>query len=164
MKIVFSEKCLEYNAPGHIERPERVKPALKLLKEQYEFIEPTPATTEDLLSVHTKQHVDMIKNAKLESYIDGDTPAPENIYNYALLSAGAAIIAAKEKAFSFMRPPGHHAGKNGRAMSPSGFMYTKRNIELLLQQRYVNGILRNAGGRRKKRRPKYHQKEATLVD
>ena len=47
-------------------------------------------------------------------------------------------------------------GKNGKAMSPSGFMYTKRNIELLLKQRYVNGILRNSGGRRKKRRPKYH--------
>ncbi len=47
-------------------------------------------------------------------------------------------------------------GKNGKAMSPSGFMYTRRNIELLLQQRYVNGIQRNSGGRRKKRRPKYH--------
>lgn len=47
-------------------------------------------------------------------------------------------------------------GKNGKAMSPSGFMYTKRNIDLLLQQRYINGMLRNAGGRRKKRRSKYH--------
>jgi uncharacterized protein len=46
-------------------------------------------------------------------------------------------------------------GKHGKAMSPSGFMYTRRNIELLLHQRYVNGILRNAGGRRRKRRPKY---------
>ena len=52
-------------------------------------------------------------------------------------------------------------GKNGKAMSPSGFMYTKRNIELLLQQRYVNGILRNSGGRRRKRRPKYHQEEVS---
>lgn len=54
-------------------------------------------------------------------------------------------------------------GKNGKAMSPSGFMYTKRNIELLLQQRYVNGILRNSGGRRRKRRPKYHQKEVPVA-
>jgi uncharacterized protein YaiI (UPF0178 family) len=54
-------------------------------------------------------------------------------------------------------------GKNGKAMSPSGFMYTKRNIELLLQQRYVNGILRNSGGRHRKRRPKYHQKEVSIA-
>lgn len=52
-------------------------------------------------------------------------------------------------------------GKNGRAMSPTGFMYTKKNIEMLLQQRYVNGMLRDAGCRRKKRRPKYHLSEMT---
>jgi acetoin utilization deacetylase AcuC-like enzyme len=57
--------------------------------------------------------------------LDGDTPAPRNIYKYALLSAGAALIAARERGFSFMRPPGHHAGRNGRAMgAPTlGFCY-----------------------------------------
>ena len=54
-------------------------------------------------------------------------------------------------------------GKNGKAMSPSGFMYTKQNIEILLQQRYINGILRNSGGRKRKRRPKYRQEEAALA-
>lgn len=50
-------------------------------------------------------------------------------------------------------------GKNGKAMSPSGFIYTKNNIELLLQQRYINRILRNTGSRKRKRRPKYHAPE-----
>lgn len=54
-------------------------------------------------------------------------------------------------------------GKNGKAMSPSGFMYTEQNIEILLQQRYINGILRSAGGRRSKRRPKYRQEEAVVA-
>jgi uncharacterized protein YaiI (UPF0178 family) len=54
-------------------------------------------------------------------------------------------------------------GKNGKAMSPSGFMYTKQNIEILLQQRYINGILRNSGGRKRKRRPKYRQEEAAVA-
>ena len=53
-------------------------------------------------------------------------------------------------------------GKNGKAMSPSGFMYTKQNIEILLQQRYINGILRNSTGRRRKRRPKYRQEETAM--
>lgn len=47
-------------------------------------------------------------------------------------------------------------GKKGKAMSPSGFMYTQKNIGMLLQQRYVNEALRNAGGRRKKKATKYH--------
>jgi acetoin utilization deacetylase AcuC-like enzyme len=125
MKIVFSEKCLEYNWQGHIERPERVRNALGILKERHTFIEPEPATESDLLRVHTQRHVDFVKNAKAVRYLDGDTPAPQNIYEYALLSAGAAVTASNENAFSFMRPPGHHAGKNGVAMGAStlGFCY-----------------------------------------
>jgi len=124
MKIIFSEKCLEYSWPGHIERPERIRKALDLLR-QYEFLEPEPASQQDLLSVHSREYVDLIKNAKAGSYLDGDTPAPENIYEYALLSAGAALLAAQEKGFSLMRPPGHHAGRNGRALGVAtlGFCY-----------------------------------------
>jgi acetoin utilization deacetylase AcuC-like enzyme len=124
MKMIFSEKCLEYNWPGHIERPERVRKALELLR-QYEFVEPTPASQQDLLTVHSREYVDRIKNAEAGSYLDGDTPAPENIYEYALLSAGAALLAAQENGFSFMRPPGHHAGRNGVALgAPTlGFCY-----------------------------------------
>ncbi len=125
MKIIFSEKCLEYSWPGHIERPERIRKALELIRRQYEFLEPKPASQQDLLRVHTREYVDLIKNAEAGSYLDGDTPAPENIYEYALLSAGAALLAAQENGFSLMRPPGHHAGRNGRAMGAStlGFCY-----------------------------------------
>ena len=125
MKLVFSEKCLEYNWQGHIERPERVRGALDLLKTRYEFIEPQPATEQDLLGVHTQDYVNYIKNARPGSYLDGDTPAPENIYEYALLSAGGAIVASQQNAFSIMRPPGHHTGRNGPAMDAAtlGFCY-----------------------------------------
>ena len=124
MKIIFSEKCLEYSWPGHIERPERIRKALELLR-QYEFLEPKPASQEDLLRVHSREYVNLIKNTESGSYLDGDTPAPPNIYEYALLSAGAALLAAQKHGFSLMRPPGHHAGRNGRAMGAStlGFCY-----------------------------------------
>lgn len=125
MKIIFSEKCLEYSWPGHIERPERIRKALELIRKEYEFLEPKPASQQDLLTVHSREYVDLIKNAEAGSYLDGDTPAPENIYEYALLSAGAALLAAQKHGLSFMRPPGHHAGRNGRAMGAStlGFCY-----------------------------------------
>ena len=125
MRIVFSEKCLEYNWPGHIEGPKRVSEASGFLKERYEFLEPKPASMEHLLKVHSKEYVALIKNARAGSYMDGDTPVPENIYEYARLSAGGSMLAAEEKGFSLMRPPGHHAGRNGKALGAAtlGFCY-----------------------------------------
>jgi acetoin utilization deacetylase AcuC-like enzyme len=122
MKIVFSKKCLEYS-DWHIESPERVRKAYEILKiKGYEFIEPKPASEEDILNVHVKEHVERIKN---RDFYDPDTPAYENIYEYARLAAGGAIKAAEEKAFSLMRPPGHHAGRSGVALgAPTlGFCY-----------------------------------------
>ncbi|MBS7655523.1 histone deacetylase [Candidatus Bathyarchaeota archaeon] len=122
MKIVFSKKCLEYS-DWHIESPERVRKAYEILKSKgYEFIEPKPASEEDILKVHSKEHVERIKNG---DFYDPDTPAYENIYEYARLAAGGAIKAAEENSFSLMRPPGHHAGKSGIALGAStlGFCY-----------------------------------------
>jgi hypothetical protein len=49
MKIVFSEKCLNYSQPGHPESPERVRSSRKLLAEEgYEFVEPLPCTEDDI--------------------------------------------------------------------------------------------------------------------
>ncbi len=125
MKVIFSEKCLEYSWPGHVEGPERVRKTFEFLKKKYEFLEPKPASVEDLLRVHSREYVDLIKNAKAGSYLDGDTPVPENIYEFARLSAGGAMLAAREKGFSLMRPPGHHAGRNGKALGAAtlGFCY-----------------------------------------
>jgi len=121
-KIIFSEKCLGYGS-WHIENPERVKKAYEILKDKgYEFLTPEPASEEDLLRVHDSDYVWSLKKGLVE---DVDTPAYDNIYEYARLSAGAAILAAKVNGFSLMRPPGHHAGRNGAALGAytRGFCY-----------------------------------------
>jgi len=121
-KIVFSEKCLEYGS-WHIESPQRVRKAYEILKERgYEFITPEPAREEDLLKVHDQEYIELLKRGAIE---DPDTPAYENIYEYARLSAGAAILAAEIQGFSLMRPPGHHAGRYGIALGAytKGFCY-----------------------------------------
>ncbi len=121
-KIVFSEKCLGYGT-WHIENPERVRKAYEILKEKgYEFLKPEPASEEDILKVHDSEYVWALRKGFVE---DPDTPAYENIFEYASLAAGGAILAAKIGGFSLMRPPGHHAGKYGAALGAytRGFCY-----------------------------------------
>jgi len=121
-KIVFSEKCLGYGQ-WHIEGPERVGKATEILKTRgYEFLEPKPASDEDILQAHDDEYVWAVKKSMIE---DTDTPAYDNIYEFARLSAGGAILAAEIGGFSIMRPPGHHAGRAGAALGAytRGFCY-----------------------------------------
>ncbi len=121
-KIIFSEKSLNYGG-WHIEGPQRVKMAHEILKEKnYEFLEPEAASEEDLMSAHDTDYLWNLKKGLVE---DTDTPAYDNIYEHARLSAGGAILAAKINGFSLMRPPGHHAGRNGAALGvyTRGFCY-----------------------------------------
>jgi len=74
------------------------------------------------LAVHSAEYVNSVKNGAIN---DPDTPNYPGIYNYARLSAGAAILAAKTGGFSLMRPPGHHVGRSGAALNAPtrGFCY-----------------------------------------
>lgn len=122
MKIIFSSRCLEYEMPGHPESPRRVGATHEyLLEKGFEFIEPGPCQDNDILCVHTHE---LLEKVKRESFYDPDTPVLPGIYDYARLSAGAAIMGQKlalkgEVAFSLMRPPGHHATKENLG----GFCY-----------------------------------------
>jgi acetoin utilization deacetylase AcuC-like enzyme len=121
-KIIYSEKCLGYGS-WHVEGPERVRKTHELLKERgYSFLVPKPASEEDLTSVHDHEYVWMVKKGLVD---DADTPAYDNIFEFARLAAGGAMLAADVKGFSIMRPPGHHAGINGAALGAAtrGFCY-----------------------------------------
>jgi len=77
--------------------------------------------------VHNEEFVAKIKSG---DFFDADSPSLPGIYDYARLSAGGAIKSMEialtgEKAFSLMRPPGHHVGINGAALGAAsmGFCY-----------------------------------------
>lgn len=112
MKIFFSGKCLKYSSPGHPESPARVNSTHRFLSEEgYSFIEPSACSDEDILLAHSRSLLDTVARG---GFFDLDTPAMPNIFEHAKLSAGSAIEAAlyclnDGKAFSLMRPPGHHA-------------------------------------------------------
>src|SRR4030066_1855617 len=121
-KILFSEKCLRYGT-WHVEGPQRVKRAHEFLQEKGSwFVEPEPAEEDDLLRVHDGDSLWNLRKGLVE---DSDTPAYDNIYEFARLSAGGALLAAKVGGFSLMRPPGHHVGVFGSALGVStrGFCY-----------------------------------------
>ena len=127
MEFVFSEKCLDYRAPGHPENPERVKLMVDFLeKKGAVFVEPKICRERDLKLIHTPGHIEKVKN---NSFSDPDCPNYKNIYFYARLAAGAAIKAAEKERFSLMRPPGHHAG----ADYVKGFCYFN-NIALAVEK------------------------------
>ncbi|GAB4542610.1 MAG: histone deacetylase family protein [Thermodesulfovibrionia bacterium] len=115
MKIFFSERCLKYFQIGHPESPQRVQSTYRFLQDKgFEFIEPIACSDEDILLVHTKRLLNGVKSGSL---FDPDTPPLPDIFEYARLSAGSAVMAAEaclngEKTFSLMRPPGHHATRD----------------------------------------------------
>jgi len=145
--IVYHEKYLEHNlGPGHPETPERLSKTMIVLnkilsKPEIVLMKPEPATEDDILRVHTKNHFFSIKS---KSYAGGiltpDTPIPRGTYDLACLSAGGAILAGKsvcekqvDNAFALIRPPGHHAGRN----FGGGFCYFN-NMAIMIEYLKAN--------------------------
>jgi acetoin utilization deacetylase AcuC-like enzyme len=131
-KIVYSEKCLGYGT-WHIEGPQRVKAAHDILHAKgYEFMEPTLASDEDILGIHDADYIFNVKKGLVE---DSDTPAYKNIFEFAMLSVGGALLASKINGFSLMRPPGHHVGRSGAALGvyTRGFCYFN-NIAIAVKE------------------------------
>ncbi len=114
---------LEHDAgAGHPERPDRLAAVRQGLTQagllpRLLATVPRAATTEELLRVHTEEHVAGIAATQgRHVQLDPDTAAGPRSYQAALLAAGAVVdavdrVLAREadRAFCAVRPPGHHA-------------------------------------------------------
>ncbi len=145
MKIITDEACLAYSAPGHPERPDRVRESLAFLRSQSElpitWSASLPADETAILRAHSPKLVGRLGE---EGDFDADTPWFPNIEEHARRSVGAALACLKaaragEVSFSLMRPPGHHATRN-RIM---GFCYLN-NIAIAALEALATGARRVA--------------------
>jgi len=158
MKIIFSKAFMYHNDPNHIENKDRLKPIIRLIREEkIEYLRPYKLDKKiyKILSLaHSWKYIKRIKKIFREAYtnkkiiyIDEDTYISPKSYLSAFYSVLAGIKAVdlieKEKAiFIPTRPPGHHAGKNGRVSSTQGFcifnniaiaaMYARKKYRVLI--------------------------------
>jgi acetoin utilization deacetylase AcuC-like enzyme len=131
VKVAYGNEHVLHRDPSglHIERPERLQLAIEglseLLSSGYASIVglPEPDISSALL-VHEDYYVEFIKRESFKGfhYIDGDTYVNEHTFKVALAYATASrntalrSVEGGEPWIILPRPPGHHAGRAGRAM------------------------------------------------
>jgi len=114
MQIFHDPQCADYGSSARPDQPARTQRTAAHLREVHpEWIwEVAPPAGEEVLRLgHQAAH---LQRLQLPEDLDPDTPYFDGIYDHARRAVGSAMAAAElaqtgKKAFSLMRPPGHHA-------------------------------------------------------
>jgi acetoin utilization deacetylase AcuC-like enzyme len=132
MKVIFHPRFYEVYASDPAAASGRMEPMVKALENDFEFIEPGPASERDLERVHGKNHIQSVRGEP-------------QVYEVGILAAGGAILAAEmafegQPAFGLIRPPGHHASPH----SCWGFCYFNNiaiAVKKLISEKKIKGAL-----------------------
>jgi acetoin utilization deacetylase AcuC-like enzyme len=80
-----------------------------LLQEFPDHVEGRAATDEEVLRVHDRSLLELLRSIDRPVQLEPNTVASETSYRAAMLAAGTAIDAVRRNGFALVRPPGHHA-------------------------------------------------------
>lgn len=141
--LVYHPDYLKHKQlPGHPEAPERLEVTLDYFKttgliKELDAITAEPATAEDVMRVHSKEHIDSLRKLSEEGggHMGTDAYVCPQTYSVALLAAGGVTGAGDavwrgvvDNCFALIRPPGHHASRNRAA----GFCYLN-NVAIMIR-------------------------------
>ncbi len=136
---------------GHPERPDRLRACVSALEScefshKLNWLSPRSATEYELEWIHSKEHIDNVKQVCKSGggYLDPDTPVCPESYDIALKSAGAWMdgvdeVLAGNSALVLSRPPGHHAEAD-RAMGFCLFSNAALAAVYALKQSTINKV------------------------
>ena len=125
--IVWSKAYELHDTGGHPEGPDRVTSIVDHLRqlelwERLAVVPPRAATEDDVLLVHKRALVDLVRRLAERGggEIDYETIVSAQSYEIALLAVGGVLTALEQwedgrVPFALIRPPGHHAAPD-RAM------------------------------------------------
>lgn len=117
-------RYVEHDYPGHPEHAGRIRAVWQRLDEsglsaRMKKVEAQPVTDAQILSVHTKDYLELLKQLNLldtTRLLDLNTYAGPDVLDIARLSAGGVVDAvdavmrgAANNGLAAVRPPGHHA-------------------------------------------------------
>jgi acetoin utilization deacetylase AcuC-like enzyme len=147
-------------AVGHPESPDRTEVVASRLRLRGAMREPVPArdaTDEELLRVHERGYIELVKRECTDPPHDlstGDTVVDGRSYAVARRAAGGAIVALETAVtrgapvFALIRPPGHHAEPargmgfcifNNAAIAARAFLANHGNRVLVVDFDYHHG-------------------------
>lgn len=121
--LVYDPIYLEHDTGAHVENKQRLVAIKEVLEKtglmnQLTPIPPRAATLEELLMVHSQEHISRVEafSKRGGGWLDPDTVSSPASYQVALYAAGGlleavdAVMGGKvNSAFALVRPPGHHA-------------------------------------------------------
>jgi len=129
MKVVFHKDFYKVYTSDPAAEDGRIEAVMEVISGKVDLVPALKAQIEDIEAVHTKAHIDRIKNMGL--------------HEIASLAAGGAIQAAEtgltEPCFGLIRPPGHHASSD----SAWGFCFYS-NMAIAMDHLKRKGAIKSA--------------------
>jgi acetoin utilization deacetylase AcuC-like enzyme len=132
LQVIYHDLYLTDYPTASCEMPDRVASIMAVLKKHYPVIQPTAASDDDVLLVHTQSILTSVRQ-------------DSGLFAAASMAAGGAIMAGEmavhgEPTFAAVRPPGHHASPG----SHWGFCFFNNvaiAVEKLISERVITQAL-----------------------